>query len=835
MAVAGLQNLSILDSSFHSESQSSISGRWGNHDRPSARAPHLLQMWRELEGEHVLTQSQMNVSGRPRQQGVDGSNDDLPNSYLSDRQYSENGDSFADGNESVNECRTWSEGQIGLQNENEDGNSCVSEHSSDLGEVERGRVRQIFQEWMNSGIRGHASDASNMNSYSRTQCLGENECERVRIVREWVQMNSQRRGTGGGSREEQAAAEIGAQIEQVREGSAVNHREIGIRRNIRRLCGRQALLDLLERAERERQKELQDLLEHRPVSDFAHRNRIQSLLRGRFLRSGRLVQEERPSSVASSELGLLRQKHTVSDLREGFLSRLDNSVNGPPSSSHSDTSSNNDVHDFVSEQTQTNSLQVDLNAIQQLSPLSNCETDLSDSHTLPLEVDVSQDVNLHQTTAQGEHHLEITENGERESLSSSSTAIERPDGTTGNVDENQGENISIAWSQETSGNEDDCEEDVHVLFNHTDGYESNTIAEVHQSHTSALVEELQYSVDNEGDWQHPNNIEFGGSRDDNSEGADVNLSETTAHHQHNESLESEGEEHQNQPQLDEEWHENGLQDPVGMEGPSAWQATSVSRRLDSFYFQEDDDNVYSSDIRELLSRRSVSNLLQSNFRESLDRLIQSYVERQSHAPANWELDETSPSPSSSSFVEQDVQQSGGQNQGGSDNAERAQVLRSPSVTHSLPFWDPDLQDDSWPRNNLHRHLGIQEWEIINDLRVDMARLQQRMNNMQKMLEACMDMQLELQRALRQEVSAALNRSAGSTDGDKCTQEDEINWDHVRNGICCICSDNSIDSLLYRCGHMCTCSTCADKLVEGKGKCPMCCAPVIERIRAYFTQ
>jgi hypothetical protein len=194
---------------------------------------------------------------------------------MSDSRGSENRGSLGDASESENDYSTWSHDQIGSRNAHVNNNGSSREQSPDLGEVERERVRQIVRGWMESGISDHSSNVSQRNNNHRSEWLGETERERVRIVREWVQMTSQQRGSRGSRRDAQVSES--AQADRTHD-MAADHDERQpehVRRDMLRLRGRQALVDLLVRVERERQRELQGLLEHRAVSDFAHRNRIQ--------------------------------------------------------------------------------------------------------------------------------------------------------------------------------------------------------------------------------------------------------------------------------------------------------------------------------------------------------------------------------------------------------------------------------------------------------------------------------------------------------------------------------------------------------------------------------
>ncbi|KAL5081842.1 hypothetical protein RYX36_010263 [Vicia faba] len=846
MAIAGVQNAAAMESTFLRDSHSQSPRRQEDGGRGGMRSSSLLQMWRGIEDEHVVRQ----VQGRSDEVLVQQRSDGL----VADPSQ-ENTNHMTEGSVlGENESETWSQSQSQngsqCEQDQEELNNASRENSSNIGESGRERVRKVFREWMgNGGSRDHASNVARRNGGSRGDLLGETDPERVSVVREWVEMSSQLRGVSVGENREEQSSEFGNQVECVREGLAVNQNEGQSehisRRRIRKLRGRQVLLDMVKKAEMERQREVQELLERRAVSHFPHRNRIQALLRGRFLRNDRPIDNIRSTSIAESELGLLRQKQTVSCLREGFSSRKNNSGYSQAANNLSETSSDSDTDVDTIEQTGATSSQVVPSVHSERSKPNNRE---SDRLGILCACDEEEKGNLEP---------------------SSNIRVERSDDTTQNVDTTPTEDTDNGITQQSLQVEvtehsnmqeqepsviqteqallGDIDGEESNLSNHNNRVEENIVDDV-DSVESVAIERGHHEeiiVENEGSEWNQTNIDW---RDSTQESVDDNqLSSTSNEWPQNILGTEDGDNSRLQDQVTSEvWQEDGsFQEAVEiwLGGPSDNEVAPVGR-THGFYFPED-DNVYSVELRELLSRRSVSNLLRSSFRESLDQLIQSYVERRGHAHSEWELRETAPSSPS---TEQDLEQQRRDQIADTEDIVNSSLnLPLPPTPPPLPLWDRPSRHDNWSQNSINsQHRGTvhpfaghnrfpltDELDNISDLRIDMVRLQQRMNNMQRMLEACMDMQLELQRSIRQEVSAALNRSTGSSGvRDHITPDDKSKWECVRKGLCCICCEGNIDCLLYRCGHMCTCSKCANQLLDSRRKCPMCRAPVVEVIRAY---
>ncbi|KAF0934607.1 hypothetical protein E2562_025691 [Oryza meyeriana var. granulata] len=592
------------------------------------------------------------------------------------------------------------------------------EPSPDTADRDRERVRQIARRLTASTDVPTAAAAA-----ATGEWLGETERQRVRLVREWVQMASQPRDSRVASRREETASG-----ERERRGEPP------------RLRGRQARLDVITRMARERQRELQGISGYHIVSEFPHRsrNRIQGLLRGRFLRNVVLpVEEERPPSVAARELGQLRQSHRVSTLRsESAVSSED--------VSRSDSSVTESVGVLGSDEPQQGAEVRALAGTENTTQimLENVGLQEADAENAGIEspsVALDNMVEMHET--QGDNRVQ-DEAGQdaRFWQPSLDDSLDR-------------------WPNETA---EDAERN----------WEDNA-EELHSETMQDDVREHDHLQDEHDEWH-----------DDESHGT-------------------------------ENWQEDYQDSPLDM-GPIP--------RTENRFIPPDDDNVYSMELRELLSRRSVSNLLSNGFGESLERLIRSYVQRRGRGPLNWNLDAAIPTVNSPN-----------ENQEQERNAETRQfqapvnrpalVIPPPPLPPRQPLWHRELRHNNW--STRHR-----EWDAINDLKADMGRLQQGMSSIQRMLEACMDMQLELQRSVRQEVSAALNRFAGPEGYPTDLCDDGSKWDQVRKGTCCVCCDAQIDSLLYRCGHMCTCSKCANELVRSGGKCPLCRAPIAEVVRAY---
>jgi len=134
---------------------------------------------------------------------------------------------------------------------------------------------------------------------------------------------------------------------------------------------------------------------------------------------------------------------------------------------------------------------------------------------------------------------------------------------------------------------------------------------------------------------------------------------------------------------------------------------------------------------------------------------------------------------------------------------------------------------------------VQETHISRSVALEMAALRAQVTELKNMMTLSFDMQLDIQRSIRQEVAAALSCSNSANSNTAVpnhlsSANDESNTRPADKGSCIICLDKSIDSVLYQCGHMCVCMTCGLNLRRQNNNCPVCRAPIKDIIRAYST-
>ncbi|GAQ78928.1 Ring/U-Box superfamily protein [Klebsormidium nitens] len=227
----------------------------------------------------------------------------------------------------------------------------------------------------------------------------------------------------------------------------------------------------------------------------------------------------------------------------------------------------------------------------------------------------------------------------------------------------------------------------------------------------------------------------------------------------------------------------------------------------------DEASAYNLELQELLTRRNVSTILTSEFRNRLEDLVNSLVLTRVGTTAHRPVNQGVPRQAIAA-----------------PQAPPAAAPPAPPPLPQAPLWQPAQMAVAAAPARWHAGNGGSS----HDLRESVRELRQEMEQMRGLMENCFEMQLELQRSIRQEVAGALSRVHDAGRGIPQEPLDGATWATVRRGVCCVCCESGIDALLYRCGHMCACHSCARQLQQSTGKCPLCRAPILEVVRAFTT-
>ena len=111
---------------------------------------------------------------------------------------------------------------------------------------------------------------------------------------------------------------------------------------------------------------------------------------------------------------------------------------------------------------------------------------------------------------------------------------------------------------------------------------------------------------------------------------------------------------------------------------------------------------------------------------------------------------------------------------------------------------------------------------------EVRELKDELSEMKNLLKLSLEMQMDMQRAFKQEISALISNTFVDSASARLVNTSRV----CQEGHCVICTEKEVDSVFYQCGHMCTCYMCSVNLKQKNHNCPVCRAPINDILRVF---
>ncbi|KAI4311792.1 hypothetical protein MLD38_036658 [Melastoma candidum] len=655
-----------------------------------------------------------------------------------------------------------------------------------------------------------------------------------------------------------------------------------------RIRGRQAFSDLLMQMERDRHKELENLLDRSAVSRFSQKGRIQANLKLKMLQRGLAAREQHP-------LTLFRG------------SNWSGASNGPTSTQPRETSRTEAGPDLKEQNVIADPSVPQPPIISSTSPLENTSTTseenneeggrnpgqhpefpaLSPVTSIGSKDNVKSCARVSDTTGNNEGHSDGSTSDSVGRDDESSDA--RISGKTA-----KGDHISDARTLDTMGKDN----------NNSDSRTSEVLGKndvILDARTSEVMGKNDVILEGRASDTISNNIRNSNGRTSDTLGNDDGKSDTRISNTTGEFVKYDDPNLERQQSLDtcspsSSWfeEEEEFDEELLSESNYDW-ISRISRprsywedRRQSWYKEMLEQESTKEDIRQLLQRRRVSNFLSSDFLEMMNDLmlqkqtnimaqtedstfdvdiqifpiLRSSTNQQEEVVSNQSMQYREEDTFQAEDIEhQDIAQvmndhgneaeqeqlDGEPEQGmveqkdeGSDNQYRDvsdHSYQSPLSSQSYaecprrPWGFNDHDDPVASISPVHSSQSqayymdsLQHTRSMNHLSMEIELINELRGQMKQL-------QREMSR-LRRSIKTCMDMQAPVHYSLKKEISPSARGSGRKSGCRSICYDKPVDSFLYRCGHMCTCLKCAVKLQFSSGKCPTFRAPIEDVVRIY---